>query len=126
MFPYHYGSHATDFNAEEYVVLLKFPYHYGSHATHRTQFYTLLLYCFHTTMVLTQLLQQGRRRIHFNVSIPLWFSRNLGFMRYSRVLETFPYHYGSHATQSRATFLLFFYIVSIPLWFSRNDLCKLL
>ncbi len=32
-FPYHYGSHATEYPAGFLCVVGVFPYHYGSHAT---------------------------------------------------------------------------------------------
>ena len=77
-------------------------YHYGSHATEITQIMLYyLITCFHTTMVLTQLLSKVKYPVKsFTVSIPLWFSRNQeGNM--NRVAKIkFPYHYGSHATAS--------------------------
>jgi len=97
LFPYHYGSHATDahrrysksrnnvsiplwFSRNETLKMLsgnsKFPYHYGSHAT-KSYISTLWKSL---------------------VSIPLWFSRN---WRTDKPKKRLP-------------------IVSIPLWFSRN------
>jgi len=98
---------------------------------------------FHTTMVLTQLLSSLRPKAGIDVSIPLWFSRNVSIGRskasspiavsiplwFSRNRTSqspsiqdfaeFPYHYGSHATYS-AMGIAFLVNVSIPLWFSRN------
>jgi len=56
-FPYHYGSHATFKRLKTVADAGSFPYHYGSHATSDNQ---------------------GPTEPHIqNVSIPLWFSRNL-------------------------------------------------
>jgi len=124
MFPYHYGSHATDTSTEALEKLAAFPYHYGSHATTERQASCHLLHqSFHTTMVLTQRGRVWYKNIsNIPVSIPLWFSRNKrGTLRllgeqysfhttmvltqpWKKVLDffrnkLFPYHYGSHATQ---------------------------
>ena len=55
--------------------------------------------CFHTTMVLTQLiyLTRSQRRDIF-VSIPLWFLRNWDDNPWEKASMKFPYHYGSYAT----------------------------
>jgi len=77
-----------------------FPYHYGSHATIEDN--------------------TVAHDFIFNVSIPLWFSRNSSDSVTEIKSNTeFPYHYGSHAT---SYFIIYNYIlyVSIPLWFSRN------
>jgi len=100
-FPYHYGSHATQrqsrhlrqpdlvsiplwFSRNELYDVFdgsmkcSFPYHYGSHATRYLWGLTSCLPCFHTTMVLTQLSNQGNAFLPLMpVSIPLWFSRNI-------------------------------------------------
>jgi len=55
---------------------------------------------FHTTMVLTQ-------------------PKMLGIAD-SKVLSSFPYHYGSYATLMAMVYFLELYSVSIPLWFLRN------
>jgi len=58
-------------------ILKAFPYHYGSHAT---------------GLGIPLMTRE-------DVSIPLWFSRNMP-RRMSRTgTHTFPYHYGSHATR---------------------------
>jgi len=58
---------------------LSFPYHYGSYATRPCQVRSFLKSLgFHTTMVLTQLVDGRDQGIaHRVVSIPLWFLRNL-------------------------------------------------
>ncbi len=56
---------------------LSFPYHYGSHATNACS---------------------GGNKYHHEVSIPLWFSRNVSVHTEAGALDGFPYHYGSHAT----------------------------
>jgi len=79
---------------------------------------------FHTTMVLTQpTLFQDLLQPPDNVSIPLWFLRNLlKFITLLTLSIVFPYHYGSYATQrSRIASHTLLY-VSIPLWFLRNTL----
>ena len=55
MFPYHYGSHATEMMGIWIFLVASFPYHYGSHATKDSRW------------VFGELQ---------TVSIPLWFSRN--------------------------------------------------
>jgi len=61
------------------------------------------------------------RLLCFSVSIPLWFSRN-AIKKALNILgiNTFPYHYGSHATSGRTSEASARQSVSIPLWFSRN------
>mgnify|MGYP006911601858 CR=1 FL=1 len=99
-FPYHYGSYATERNVDGRTISSTFPYHYGSYATKTTRggnksprfpyhygsyatYYTWhddglpVEPRFHTTMVLTQLLDKNTK--------PL-------------MPTTFPYHYGSYAT----------------------------
>jgi len=96
-------------------------------------------------MVLTQLLFDGEIETQLEVSIPLWFLRNDLVEAEKEYWNTsFPYHYGSYATESMKW--LFYYVllfpyhygsyatrhflkwvtpyrrVSIPLWFLRNRL----
>jgi len=77
-----------------------FPYHYGSYATEtnqRARYHEPR--CFHTTMVLTQPECSEKKTDLCYVSIPLWFLRNLHGLRYGRACKgVFPYHYGSYAT----------------------------
>ena len=77
---------------------------------------------FHTTMVLTQLFQSNfTSNNKRTVSIPLWFSRNPEVaVSNGTNFESFPYHYGSHATVMPKKLTIEEY-VSIPLWFSRNE-----
>jgi len=80
MFPYHYGSHATDARLHKTACLHEFPYHYGSHATESHNLFQInQLFSFHTTMVLTQ---PDPDEEHPALDI------------------LFPYHYGSYATSS--------------------------
>ena len=58
--------------------------------------------CFHTTMVLTQLDFMPFAEEILKVSIPLWFLRNkVGDAELSEIWLTFPYHYGSYATNRK-------------------------
>ena len=96
---YHYGSHATLFSGRLPISsLVSIPLWFsrnekmaysGARSPH----------CFHTTMVLTQLLPPPIDLFLFHV---------------------FPYHYGSHATRVYLSLESQKYLVSIPLWFSRN------
>jgi len=54
LFPYHYGSYATDSITIPDTVELQFPYHYGSYATMAREVAAIASMCFYTTMVLTQ------------------------------------------------------------------------
>jgi len=55
MFPYHYGSYATERIKRLELASKKFPYHYGSYATADKYLIKVMrLLSFHTTMVLTQ------------------------------------------------------------------------
>jgi len=100
-FPYHYGSHATEWLDRNGNIPFTFPYHYGSHATKgggEWGFTTHLR--FHTTMVLTQPCAYVWFIANTTcVSIPLWFSRNGTKVVDYYSTNVFPYHYGSHATQ---------------------------
>ena len=122
-FPYHYGSHATRRYDHRVYGGNRFPYHYGSHATdYHVEILLKNRSSFHTTMVLTQQTKQqydaSEHNICFHTTMVLT-QRAIG----KHVLvgkNSFPYHYGSHATA-------FWYQirngpshVSIPLWFSRN------
>ena len=61
--------------------------------------YQNMNYCFHTTMVLTQLTSLRKLKNYTQVSIPLWFLRNrILYPMKSRTTLLFPYHYGSRAT----------------------------
>jgi len=51
------------------------------------------------------------------VSIPLWFLRNIIAGLGEAKAGTFPYHYGSYATQSKLILVYYQSLVSIPLWF---------
>jgi len=73
-------------------------------------------------MVLTQRQGRGEEKCPgVLVSIPLWFSRNIGKESETRLRNKFPYHYGSHATRLQRDQATITFFVSIPLWFSRND-----
>ena len=167
MFPYHYGSHATTKLVLRGAFINLFPYHYGSHATRDSLMLARMLLfvsiplwfsrnedeirnaqiekeSFHTTMVLTQLINASVlvsivARFHTTmvltqpfsstnaagtviiVSIPLWFSRNQASRRPQVHTHCeFPYHYGSHATYKVIKEVSVLLTVSIPLWFSRN------
>jgi len=78
-FPYHYGSYATGVLMAGFLIMVTFPYHYGSYATNLDVSYgAIASFRFHTTMVLTQLPhREVREDNHGNVSIPLWFLRNV-------------------------------------------------
>jgi len=108
-----------------------------------------LVKSFHTTMVLTQHNSRGNLPLDIPsfhttmVSIPLWFLRNeRRLIRWWQQGLTFPYHYGSYATEHlpddlymkvgfHTTMVLTQHMteiyrcpicnsVSIPLWFLRN------
>jgi len=86
----------------EFELHREFPYHYGSYATMPCQGDQLdRRQGFHTTMVLTQPIDDLFGKIYWLVSIPLWFLRN-GRGEECGVGEgyKFPYHYGSYATLS--------------------------
>ena len=94
-------------------------------------------------MVLTQQAQKEIRDEYLQVSIPLWFLRNLlKTHKYpaeqhrfhttmvltqpkkqteeEKTTRGFPYHYGSYATVVSTSSALHTTCVSIPLWFLRN------
>ncbi len=111
MFPYHYGSHATDQPValrSRFCVSIPL---WFSRNTHITLTYTIRPYCFHTTMVLTQRqAQPAALRSRFCVSIPLWFSRN-------SPNQAIPHHLLSsfHTTMVLTQLIRFFYILqAIP------------
>jgi len=84
---------------------VRFPYHYGSHATVLPFKAELVAHLsFHTTMVLTQHAQtKCFSPLAFEVSIPLWFSRNIYAWATGPASRLpFPYHYGSHATRAKS------------------------
>jgi len=59
--------------------------------------------------------------LEFRVSIPLWFLRNETHSDPCHyLLDRFPYHYGSYATNNLYKLGRWFSLVSIPLWFLRN------
>ena len=100
-----------------------FPYHYGSYATKEVKGNENAVFSFHTTMVLTQQIDEitksnttflsfhttmvltQRKFVWWNgnvvmkVSIPLWFLRNGTITSHKYIqFPKFPYHYGSYAT----------------------------
>jgi len=121
-----------------------FPYHYGSYATICSKWLVWSYCSFHTTMVLTQRkLVPVTSLVLYEVSIPLWFLRNLVYGSILMILSQvsiplwflrnrniaimaasysvkFPYHYGSYATNGSSTVFCIEPAVSIPLWFLRN------
>jgi len=127
-----------------------FPYHYGSYATRLPDNFIVCPARFHTTMVLTQLAAVPKAIRELEVSIPLWFLRNMAerkprrtegfrvsiplwFLRnpknsdpFSQSSVKFPYHYGSYATRWNLNSSVSWRSVSIPLWFLRNDLSECL
>jgi len=59
---------------------------------------------FHTTMVLTQHKFAAMHTAWSQVSIPLWFLRNLRSEKYPfMVAHLFPYHYGSYKSSPPLT-----------------------
>ncbi len=82
VFPYHYGSHATNKISACGMQAKGFPYHYGSHATivppicERLSYWFPYHYGSHATK------EPGCYTITKIVSIPLWFSRNLSGSQY--------------------------------------------
>jgi len=101
MFPYHYGSYATEVDKNGGFGVLVFPYHYGSYATNLPEEMVPYVY---------------------RVSIPLWFLRNTIPRKFDPDAPIlFPYHYGSYATNRRRGTVSCPQKVSIPLWFLRNQ-----
>ena len=81
LFPYHYGSHAT--NNVLFVIkpTVSFPYHYGSHATE----------------VLAEVLTDEENLFPYHYGSHATFICRM----WDLPVFEFPYHYGSHATNCR-------------------------
>jgi len=101
LFPYHYGSYATEslLNAA-YYDFMQFPYHYGSYATRKSQ----------------PISSTGKAFPYHYGSYATW----TGEPPASPDSNQFPYHYGSYATETHAKGEPDDLPVSIPLWFLRN------
>jgi len=121
-FPYHYGSHATItqhpltetrmkvsiplwFSRNEVITppdhkAPQFPYHYGSHATRMVDHVDGDDCCFHTTMVLTQLVDENGEYVMIS-EFPYHYGSHATSNTHQDGGESraFPYHYGSHATR---------------------------
>ena len=79
LFPYHYGSYATDVDkSREKVLAMAFPYHYGSYATFSEWCYI-------------------DEDLAFPYHYGSYATGRLGSFRVFRD-HMFPYHYGSYAT----------------------------
>jgi len=101
-FPYHYGSYATSKEpSRSRIEKNEFPYHYGSYATCKPTVHVYGLNSFHTTMVLTQPVvpKKGRCWLYIRFHTTMVLTQQDYFLRGQKVVEAFPYHYGSYATK---------------------------
>jgi len=77
-----------------------FPYHYGSHATENGRILGVKRFRFHTTMVLTQQAREAQYLLPY-VKFPYHYGSHatpIVNRPVELISQLFPYHYGSHAT----------------------------
>jgi len=147
-FPYHYGSHATEWWPQESstATRVSIPLWFSRNDkwclnTHDHDLSVSIPLWFSRNYLKAE--DNKLRKRH--VSIPLWFSRNKNCsLSQKQAIErfhttmvltqpdeqawensssySFPYHYGSHATEPSGNSYRWARSVSIPLWFSRNSI----